>query len=389
MNGVRVLGLFVLVGLSCSWMFAQSMPAGELHGQHVRTTKLPGAAVTSHLHELQVLNEHLAAARTELDKAKVRDKTTHTAEAQSVEVLQKKIEAAKATLKTCTLQDVVDRTGTVTKKYYYRLWLPLFSANCAKKDDQNQDGAATINFFTVAKQAVIANQVQYMFNAKQSTNQVTGDVFTGTFPGFQAILSGTATAGSSQPAPVAAGSSAGQQPMQTDSVATTVAKLQSGGDFNVRFPLPLARAIPEHQGFDLRFSPNVGFNVNGLTSTATVTESTQYAVNLPLEAYYELGSYENTGGVSDVQFYLDARYGGELISTALKTAIGVPDRIFQIGQASAGIVFMGNIRLGFQYFIGPKQSYTVPNASGTGTAPVTGSMSGLHLVVSYNPSPKS
>lgn len=381
--------------LSNSFVAAQSMPAGELHGQHVKTSsKLPGSAVMSRLSAVQVPTQNLKTAREDLADAKRGVGGVSVAAAQASITRDKSaVKAAmsieKKTLETCTLVDSVNANGTSTGKYYYRFWGPLFSANCAAKDALGQDGAATINFFTVAKQALIANQVQYMFNAKQSTNQVTGDLFTGTFPGFQAILSGTATAGSSQPAPAAAGAATGQQPAQTDSVATTVAKLQTGGDFNVRFPVPLARAIPEHQGFDLRFSPNIGFNVNGLTTTATVTESTQYAVNLPLEAYYEIGSYEQTSGVSDVQFYLDARYGGELISSALKTAIGAPDRIFQIGQASAGIVFMGNIRLGLQYFIGPKQAYTVPNASGTGTTPVTGSMSGLHLVVSYNPSPKS
>ena len=369
----RTLIVVMALSIMCfGRMEGQFAPPGELSRQHLDVP--PGRPSTL------LLGSVISSKTVKNAQSALKQKIHIQASTEEINTARASLNSAKASMKTCTLAG-----GT---QYYYRVWFPLFSSSCAAPDGNGQYGAPTLNFFQVASTTAVANQLQYLYNAKQSVNQVTGDLFTATFPGFQAVLGGTVTAGSSQPAPATGATATTTTTAQTDSVATAVSKLEQGGDFNLRFPVPLARAITTSQGFNLGFVPNVGFTVNGLTAQNTVTESTQYNVNIPLEAYYEIGSYDTTNGVKNAVFYISARAGGELVSSALRKAIGTPSRFFALGQASAGIEFMSSIRIGFQYFLGPHQIYSVPNATGIGTTPMTGSLGGLHLVVSYNPAPK-
>jgi len=284
-----------------------------------------------------------------------------------------------------------------TNYTFNRKLFPLWHKGC----DAN-NGAAVLAYFAVDKSGVLANRTQYLYNAKQSTNAINADLFTGTFPGFQVVLAGTATAGSSQTAnptgmgtpatsamlfePRASTTAATSTP-QTDSVQAAVAKLEQGGDFNVRFPAPIARKIGSVGGFDVKLMPNIGFMVDGLTGQNTVTESTEYALNIPLEAYFELGSYEKTAGISNVVLYGDFKPGAEVISPGLKSAIGLTsNRYFFLGQASIGVELMNSVRMGVQYFLGPSQLYASTNATGIGTTQTTDHVGGFHLVVSFSPS---
>jgi len=243
---------------------------------------------------------------------------------------------------------------------------------------------AITNFFSVSGSMDIANNVQYLYNANQSTNQINADFFTATFPlGFQAILSGTATAGSSQPA--SSSSTSGQ----TESVSTAVSKLEQGGDFNLRFPVPVFyKAKANNYGIYALSSPAIGFNVNGLTDQNTITDSTEYNVNVPLEVYFQTGSIEQVANVSSALLYVDVKPAMELVSPAFATAIGLTShRYFMLGQADAGIEFSGSVRVGLQYFFGPSQVYQVPGAGGSTTT--NAHLGGLHLVVSFNPKKSS
>jgi hypothetical protein len=253
--------------------------------------------------------------------------------------------------------------------YSFRLWGPVFGCS----------SDAIVNFFHVSSSVDIANDVQYLYNAKQSTNQINADLFTGTFPlGFQAVLSGTATAGSSQPA------TSGADPAQTDSVDTAVSKLEQGGDFNLRFPVPLLFHRTDKYGIYALSSPAIGFNVSGLTSQNTITESTEYNVNVPFEIYFQTGSIEKVAGVSSAMLYADFRPSMELVSSAFATAIGLTShRYFLLGQANAGIEFSGGVRVGLQYYFGPSQVYQIPTTNGSATTKTH--LGGIHLVVSFSP----
>jgi len=258
-------------------------------------------------------------------------------------------------------------------EYRFKSWLPLVGLGC--------NDAAVLAYYNVGKTTTIANQAQYLYNAAQSTSQVNADLLTTTFSGgIQVVLAGTATAGSSQPA-AAANGTASTTATPTDSVATAVAKLEQGGDFNLRLAYPLAQYAGPKLHYTMSLFPNLGFAVNGLSSQATITESTDYTGNIPLEFYSELGSIPNAGTAAVM--YADAKMGGEFLTSDLASKIGTNSTFF-LGQFSAGIEFEKSLRIGFQYFVGPKQAYCVPNT--TGCTAVTGSMSGVHLVVSFNPS---
>jgi hypothetical protein len=253
--------------------------------------------------------------------------------------------------------------------YTFTLWFP--TAGCSP------DGVT--DFFKVSGAISIINSVHYLYNPNQSTNQIGADFFTVTFPlGFQSVFSGTATAGSSQP------SGTSITTTSTESVSTAVSKLEQGGDFNVRFPFPILYHVTSKYGVYMLTSPSVGFNVNGLTGQNTVTESTEYNINVPLEFYAQTASIEQTQGSSDALLYVDLKPAAEVVSPAFATAIGLKsNRYFFLAQAAAGIEFHNSVRVGFQYFFGPSQVYQVPTATGTVTK--TGKVGGIHLVVSFSP----
>ncbi len=254
--------------------------------------------------------------------------------------------------------------------------------------------------FRSEETATFANQAQYLYNAEQSTNQVSADLMTATFSiGFQAILAATATAGSSQPAATpssSTGTSALARPH--DSTATTgsstaefsrddhrLAKPEQGGDFNVRFPYPIFYGSKSTAGTTgvMTFTPNVGFTLNGVSDQNTITETTNYSLYVPLRnctANLMLRSSSPT----QATIYGDVKYGGEWISQPLAQKIGV-GQIFGLGVASAGIEFAKSFRIGMQYYFGPHQAYCAPNTNGSCT-PATSSVNGFHLIVSFSPS---
>jgi hypothetical protein len=266
--------------------------------------------------------------------------------------------AESAEPKPCTADD-----PDGTDNYNFNHWFPV--SRCSPD--------AVQNFFKVSGSLSIADTVHYLYSPNQSTNQIGADLFTATFPqGFQAILSGTATAGTSQPSSTSQGT--------TDSVSTAVSKLENGGDFNVRFPYPIYYHTKSSYGVYILTSPSVGFNVNGLTGQNTITQSTEYNLNVPLEFYAQTASIEKDGAL----LYADAKPAMELVSPAFASAIGLKsNRYFFLGQAAAGIEFAKKVRVGFQYFFGPQQVYQVPN--GTGTTTKSSKVGGFHLVVSFSP----
>jgi hypothetical protein len=269
--------------------------------------------------------------------------------------------------------------GQTVETYDYRFWLPTMGKTCSTD--------AIEHFFSVASTTTAANKIQYLYNAQQSTSQLNGDLLTATFPGFQAVLAGTATSGTGQ-------SSSGQGTSSTpnstttttDSVSTAVAKIQAGGDFNVRFPVPVFYTSTGSFALYGLTSPNLGFNISGFSGQNTITEASEYTVNLPFEVYSQLYSFEkDSNGNPAAAFFFDAKPGLDIISPDMATKIGLTgSRAFYLGQESAGIEFSNGIRLSFQYIQGPKQIYQTTNSSGT-TSTTTTKIGGFHLAVSFSP----
>jgi hypothetical protein len=288
--------------------------------------------------------------------------------------------------------------------YHYPNRFPLFHKGC-QSDNQ------ILNFFTEGKTFDGGSQVQYLYNAEQSASSVSGDLLTTTFfPGIQVVLAGTATAGngttdSSTTNTTGTSFRAGRaRPFDTtsdttttsttDSVQTALTKLQNGGDFNVRVPVPLYNRQSDNGSIYAYFLPNVGFTLNGFGAQQTITESTQYSGNFPLELYGQIGSVKDptASSVAAVAF-MDLKAAGEWISPQLAQKISLSgSTFFPILQASAGVEFAQKFRISMQYIYSTPQFCQVSGAStcastttGTTTTGTQTKINGFHLAVSFSP----
>lgn len=260
--------------------------------------------------------------------------------------------------------------------YTYGTWFPTLGTGCLSP--------IILNYFGVEKSAVGSNGVQYLYNAQQSTSQVNADLFTATFPlGFQAVLAGTATAGSSQTTPTTSSGTSNtiSSTTQTDSVSTAVSKIENGGDFNLRFPFPVVSHFGQGYALDGRFLPNLGFNINKFGAQDTITESTEYTFNVPFEFYGQTTSIDPN---NPAILFIDLKPSGEIISSALAQSIGLTgSRAFFLGEAAVGVEFAQKVRVSLQYFVGPHQFYQT--VSSTGTTTTATHIGGFHLAVSFAP----
>jgi len=271
----------------------------------------------------------------------------------------------------------IDSSGKPT--FGYSWFLPLAGMGCTTD--------AVAYYYQSGRTLTFGGNSQYLYNAEQSTSQISSDFMTATFqPGIQLVLAGTATVGSAQTP--SSSSTTSTTPSATDSLSTTVAKLQQGGDFNLRMQYPVIYAGNSHVTEVATLLPNVGFLVNGLSSQNTITNVTNYSFNIPIETYGELHSLDLANEVPAV-IYWDAKYGGEWISDQLAQTAGL-GHFFGVGNLAFGVEFASSLRIGGQYFFGPRASYCAASASTAGNSsagcavPTTSDFKGFHFVISFN-----
>lgn len=277
------------------------------------------------------------------------------------------------------------------KQFDYKppLFLPATRTKCGD--------AGVQAFFNVTKTATFGNTVQYLYNPTGGTSQYSSDLLTATFsPGYQVILAGTITTNTNQTTSQSPQTGA-QSTTTVDPVTSAAQKLEAGGDFNLRFSYPLASTPPGATAWSTYLQPALGFNLANTTSQTTssgaqlaVSSSTQYFFYVPIESYFQSTSIAgtSTNGLTSATLFADIRYGGEFVSPDYQKTLGVPDRAFQLGEASAGINFAGSFRVGMQYFFGgPNQAYTLINPAGQ-TTPVNTRIKGFHVVFTFSPPKK-
>jgi hypothetical protein len=285
--------------------------------------------------------------------------------------------------------------------YQYPPLIPLWRAGC-HADDQIE------NFFSQGGLLTAGNAAKYEYNAQQSASIINADLLTTTFqPGIQLVLAGSATSGSSgslsttttsttsamlsavmpRAAATTGAATTTTSTSSSDSVSTAVSKLESGGDFNLRIPLPLLAAQKGPTSITGQLTPNIGFLVNGLTSQNTITDSTQYSFNLPLELYGQLTS--TTNAATPAVAFFDIKPAGEFLSKTLAQKLGpsVPTGMF-LGEAAIGVEFAKKVRISAQYVYGNASVYqnsaSTSTSGGTAaTATPTQTVSGFHFAVSF------
>jgi hypothetical protein len=367
----RISSAFPLIAIAAAMLQLSTLPGNA--------QSFPAGQVT---YRAQVRAPFTAYQREQIQSEKALGKPTRATTQQRLKTF---VETAtdKSKISDSTGRCLYDESNPGTKtSYTYPTWFPTLGTGCISP--------VILNYFGVEKNAVGANGVRYLYNAQQSTSQVNADLFTATFGlGFQAVLAGTATAGSSQTAPSTTGSAAtaaiahddSSTTTQTDSVATAVSKIENGGDFNLRFPLPVVSHFGQSYTLDGRFVPNVGFNINKFGAQDTITESTEYTVNLPFELYGQTTSIDQD---NPAIAFIDLRPSGEIVSSAMAQSIGLTgSRAFFLGEAAVGVEFGKKVRVSLQYFVGPHQIYQT--VSSTGTSISATHIGGFHLAVSFSP----
>lgn len=399
--------MLVLVAVACASVPAlnsQSVPPGSIARSRVFAIHHPRQAAgkgeryslmaASTAPSVEVAAKNLEDARKALDDARkvadnAKDELDAAAEAGTeIGQLKAQYDSAQTALKKAVTAEsaaeaelseatraFVTRTSAVTEETCvrsdgtYHPFAPVWRPSCWEESRVQQ----VLDFFQSESKVQVASTVQYLYNSSQSTNQLSSQLLTATFlPGFQAVLGSTVTAGSTQVDP--------QTNATTDSVDTAVAKLQGGGDFNLHFNLPFLFWQQKFMTVYAASTPAIGFNVNGMGQT-TITESNEYNVSIPSELYAETFSIDSTDGNPNGLFWVDYKPSWNAVPRKYAEAIGIDNRHFAMQEISSGIQFAGNVRVGFQYFLGPRQTFV--NSSG---AKVTdNSLSGLHLVVTFNP----
>ena len=301
-----------------------------------------------------------------------------------VEVAPAKVQPAAG--KECLTAQTTDKSAPT---YTYPVLFPLWHKNghCDPEVDY---------FFGETDKFNAAEQAQYLYNAQQSASVISADLLTSTFqPGLQIVLAGSVTAGSSSGGTTTTTTTTSSArprdtttttSSSTDSAATAISKLESGGDFNLRFVLPLLWTSKGSASVTGNLTPNIGFNVNGLSSQNTITDTTQYALNVPVEFYGQLASTAKSSTPAVV--FLDVKPQGEFISKTLATKLGpsVPTAMF-LGEASLGIEFVQKIRISGQYVYGNASIFKSASTTTTTTSAAgmpTSKIGGFHLVVSFS-----
>ena len=272
--------------------------------------------------------------------------------------------------------------------YAYPKWFPLWGKNC------HTDAEVEYFFSEGDKLFSAAEQAQYLYNAQQSASVISADLLTATFqPGLQAVLAGSVTAGSSNGSTTTTTTTTNSafprdtttttSSSSTDSAATAISKLESGGDFNLRFVLPMLWASKGSASVTGNLTPNVGFTVNGLTAQNTITDSTEYSLNVPAEFYGQLTSTANSS--TQAALFVDLKPQGEFISKTVAAKLGpsVPTAMF-LGEASAGIEFAQKVRVSMQYVYGTASIFKSSSTATPTASTPTSKIGGFHLVVSFS-----
>jgi|HubBroStandDraft_5_1064220.scaffolds.fasta_scaffold00330_7 hypothetical protein len=283
-------------------------------------------------------------------------------------------------------------------------FFPTWGRGCS----QDADTA----FFGLSNWVDPATTEQYLYNIQDSESQVSSDLFSFAVPGagFEVVLGSTITSGGSTSTTSSSGSSTGSlrgrffaarasstnssgDTTTTDSAETALSKLEQGGDFNLRIPIPLFNHPWTSATLEGILSPNVGITVNGFGTQQTITQATQAAWNLPIEIYYQnpvgkSSGSSSSGNAAGSSVFVDVKPSAEFLGTAIAQQLGpsVPTKLFLL-QASAGFEFAGQFRLSAQYFWGNQSIFKSINSTTSTTTtslPTTG-INGVHLVLSYTP----
>ncbi|MGD0097289.1 MAG: hypothetical protein ABSB60_12395 [Terracidiphilus sp.] len=283
---------------------------------------------------------------------------------------------------------------------------------------------ADINcFYNTSSNLAFLTDSKYLYNPGGSANTISGDLASLQFPGgFQLTLVGSANVnscsntsstgsgtGSGGSGGSSGGSSGGDVRSRTRSYAdsTTVTSqsnsscntstngsstpslsqdiqaLTQGGNFALKTVWPIFNWRPTRFQFMAIASPQVSFNINGLTGQNTITGATNVNWFVPAEGYIQLAAIPpKDGGDSPGSIFVNYRGGWEHVSSQFATNAGLKSGdSFGLQQLSVGLALNGGIRISAQRYYGPEQAYT----TGTGSTVSVNNFKDWQLSVQLSP----
>jgi hypothetical protein len=246
---------------------------------------------------------------------------------------------------------------------------------------KQKDNNTVICFYQTSGSVAPLNQIRFLYGfGGGDSKTLSADLVSIQFPrGLQATLGSSVTMGTSttSTSTTTITNAAGQQKQSTttltaDSPATTISKIENGGDLYLQLDYP----ILYHNNKDdtlagmFFFRGKEAGNFSRFGSESTITEATEYNTNISGEAYSELRAIGDTG-----LFYADLRSGLQIVQPEVAQKLGLSKNKFLLTQFAAGVEFAGLLRFGFQRFAGPSSAFGVSSSE----------LSKWHLVIQLVP----
>jgi hypothetical protein len=238
------------------------------------------------------------------------------------------------------------------------------------------DMAVTNSYFNSDIPLTVAGKVKYNYTGADTISSISGDLLALQFPyvGFQIALGANATSKPSTtqpttPAPSTAPTAA--------SIQEAIQKLEQGGDFYLRWTLPLIYTASTRSVQVQAFTTSLfGFELPGGGLQNTISKASHGNGNVASELYAQWDSFPfispalpSAGRLTDstASAYVDLRYGWQSLSKsqAGNAALG-NNTSYRLGQLGLGVVLKGYGQISAQKYWGPEQAFM--DASGN---PVT------------------
>jgi hypothetical protein len=249
------------------------------------------------------------------------------------------------------------------------------------KKDENRysflgtDSQVTNAYFNADGPLAFVTKIKYNYSESSTIGNLSSDLVAMQFPyvGFQLALGGNIT---NKPATANASSGATPPPSSTPtatSVQQAIQELTQGGDFYLKWTLPLVYTPPTNAIQIQAFATSLmGFETSGQNTQNTVNTASRVNENFAGEGYFqwdalpEISSNSNSAE-SLGSIFADARIGWQKISTGEAANAGLGSvKSYRLGQIALGIVFNGYATISAQRYWGPEQAYV-----GANNTPVT------------------
>ena len=252
------------------------------------------------------------------------------------------------------------------------------------------DGAVTNAYFNAKGPLAFVTKVKYTYNPSTTINAISSDLIAMQFPyvGFQLALGGSGNNNPSSKTSTNPSSAAASTTPTSTSVQQAIQKLTQGGDFHLKWTLPVIYSPSSNAVQIQAFTTSTfGFELGGNNPQNTTSTASHSNENFIGEGYFQWDALPDSSSTANSteslgSIYVDGRIGWQKVSSGEAANAGLDSRnSFHLGQVALGIVFNGFATLSAQRYWGPKQAYL----NSTGAAVTVNNFAKWQVSVQFNP----